>query len=401
MVQISKLAQSVKASATLAAGAKARALRQQGIHVFDFSLGEPDFNTPQHICHAATVAMAAGQTHYTPSSGTPELKKAIAAYYARQHGLECGPENIICSNGAKHSIHNALVTVVGKGDQVIIPAPYWVSYSDLVEMAGAKPVLVKCPMKAAFKMTADQLKKKLTPKTRMLMLNSPSNPTGATYSRQELEALADVLEPFPDVTVLSDEIYEHLLYDDHKATCFATLRPWLKDRTLTISGASKSYAMTGWRLGWTIGPANVIKAMDNIQSQETSCPGSVTQAAMVVALNSEESPKCIAEMLTEFTARRAIVTEHLSKIKGVKYSPPDGAFYAFFDVSKHFGKTYGGMAVTDSTSFCLALLEQAHVNFVPGSAFGLEGFVRMSFACSRETITGGLDAFKTWMASGV
>jgi aspartate aminotransferase len=401
MIRVSKLAASVKPSATLAAGAKARELRARGVTVYDFSLGEPDFHTPQHICDAATAAMAAGHTHYTPAGGTAELKKAIAGYYGRHHGFDCGPENVIISNGAKHSIHNALVSVVGPGDEVIIPTPYWVSYSDLVEMAGATPRLVPCPMSAGFKMTPAQLFNAITPKTRMVMLNSPSNPTGATYTRAELEAIVDVLEPHPGVAILSDEIYEHLVYGTTKATCLVTLRPWLRDRTITISGASKSYAMTGWRMGWAIAPAALVKAMDNIQSQETSCPGSVSQAALIVALTSPHSPACIEEMRQEFAARRDIVTAGLTSIPGIKYAPPDAAFYAFFDITAFFGKSFDGTAVTDSMSFCMAALQQAHVNFVPGSAFGMEGFARMSFACGRDTITAGLSALKTWLATGV
>ena len=401
MIRISKLAESVKPSATLAAGAKARDLKAKGISVFDFSLGEPDFNTPQHIIDAANAAMTGGQTHYTPAGGTAEIKKAIAAWYGRIYGFECGPEHVIVSNGAKHSIHNVLAATVGPGDEVIIPSPYWVSYSDLVEMVGAKPVLVPTTVAAGFRISPGQLQAALTPRTRVLLLNSPSNPTGAVYPRAELEAIVDVLEKRLEIAILSDEIYEQLIYGDAKPTCVVTLRPWLRDRTLTISGASKSYAMTGWRMGWCVGPTNIVKAMDNIQSQETSCPSSVSQAAMIVALNSPESPRCVAEMRKEFAARRALVIEKLRSIPGVKFAPPDGAFYAFFDVASYFGKAFGAVRVTDSSSFCMALLEQAHVNLVPGIAFGAEGFVRMSFATNRENIAGGLDKLKAWLASGV
>ncbi len=397
MIRISKLADSVPPSATLAAGAKARELRTRGVHVYDFSLGEPDFNTPAHICEAAYTAMNAGQTHYTPAGGTAELKNAIVAWYGRTYDFECTADNVIISNGAKHSIHNALAVTVGPGDEVIIPTPYWVSYSDLVSMVGATPVLVDAPMSAGFRMTAEQLAAAITPRTRMLMLNSPNNPTGAVYSRAELEAIIEVVKPHPQMAILSDEIYEQLTYGNVQPTCLVTLAPWLRDRTLTISGASKSYAMTGWRIGWAIGPAAVIRAMDNVQSQETSCPSSVSQAAMIVALNSPESAKCITAMRHEFAARREIVIGRLQAIPGIKFAPPDGAFYAFFDVSAYFGKSFQGVTVTDSTSFCTALLEQAHVNLVPGAAFGAEGFVRMSFACNRETITGGLDNLSAWL----
>ena len=399
MIRISQLAASVQPSATLAAGAKARELRAKGVTVFDFSLGEPDFNTPKHICDAADKAMQTGQTHYTPASGTAELKKAIAKWYGRTYGFECGPEHVIVSNGAKHSIHNALAALVGPGDEVIIPTPYWVSYSDLVQMTGATPVLVSTTLQARFKMTPQQLKAAFTPKTRVVMLNSPSNPTGTVYTRAELDAIVEVILP-TDAVILSDEIYEQLTYGDAKPTCVVTLRPELKARTITISGASKSYAMTGWRIGWAVAPVEVVKAMDNIQSQETSCPSSISQAAMITALESPESATCIAEMLKEFSARRDIVYSRLAEIPGVQFDKADGAFYAFFQVSDHFGKTFGDKPVTDSMNFCTTLLEQAHVNLVPGAAFGAEGFVRMSFATNRETLESGLSRLKDWLASG-
>jgi aspartate aminotransferase len=398
MIRISQLAASVKPSATLAAGAKARQLKASGVKVFDFSLGEPDFNTPQHICNAAEKATLSGQTHYTPTSGTPEVKAAICRWYKSFHGLECAPENVIVSNGAKHSIHNALAATVGPGDEVIIPTPYWVSYSDLVSMTGAVPVLVHTTMASGFKLSPAQLKAAITPKTRLLMLNSPCNPTGTVYTRAELEALVDTLLANSDAPILSDEIYEQLTYGNAKPTCIATLRPALKDRTITISGASKSYAMTGWRMGWAIAPPAVVKAMDTIQSQETSCPSSVSQAALVAALDGPQD--CVAQMRAEFAARKDLTWKLLGAIPGVKLPAADGAFYAFFDVSTGFNKSYGGKQVTDSLSFCNTLLEQAHVNLVPGLAFGAEDFVRMSFATSREQIEGGLAKLKDWLASG-
>lgn len=398
MIRISKLAASVQPSATLAAGAKARQLKAAGVTVYDFSLGEPDFNTPKHICDAADKATAAGDTHYTPTSGTPAVKAAICRWYKAFHGLDITPENVIVSNGAKHSLHNALSATVGAGDEVVIPTPYWVSYSDLVSMTGATPVLVNTTMESGFKLTPAQLKAAITPRTRLLMLNSPCNPTGTVYTRAELEALVDTLVASSDAAILSDEIYEQLTYGNAKPTCVVTLRPGLKDRTITVSGASKSYAMTGWRMGWSIGPAAVIKAMDTIQSQETSCPSSVSQAALVAALDGPQG--CVAEMRTEFAARRELVVGLLTKIPGLKVPVPDGAFYAFFDVSAYFGKAFGGKPVMDSLSFCSALLEQAHVNLVPGAAFGAEGFVRMSFATSRAVIETGVTKLREWLASG-
>ncbi len=396
MIRISKLATSVKPSATLAAGAKARQLKAAGVKVYDFSLGEPDFETPRHICEAAYKAALAGQTHYTPTAGTPEVRAAVCRWYKNFHGFDCTPDMVIVSNGAKHSIHNALAATVGPGDEVIIPSPYWVSNSDLVMMTGATPVLVHTTPESGFKMSPEQLRAAITPRTRLLMLNSPCNPTGTVYTRAELDALVGTLIDCSDAAILSDEIYEQLTYGDARPTCVATLRPGLRDRTITVSGASKSYAMTGWRMGWAVAPVPVVKAMDTIQSQQTSCPSSVSQAALVAALDGPQD--CVARMRTEFAARKQLTWKLLGQIPGVKLPPADGAFYAFFDVSAYFGNEFSGQRVTDSLSFCTTLLEQAHVNLIPGSAFGIEGFVRMSFACSPETIEAGLARLAEWLA---
>ncbi len=394
MLSLSKLASSVQPSATLAAGAKARQLRAAGVQVFDFSLGEPDQTTPEHICKAAADAMRAGHTHYTPVAGIPELRQAIARWYERFHGYKFSPDQVVVSNGAKHSLHNTLVATCGVGDEVVIPTPYWVSYSDLVSMAGATPVLVHTTFESGFKLTPAQLRSALTPRTKLVMLNSPCNPTGTVYTRRELEQLADVILETP-AGVLSDEIYEQLCYGDAKPTCFATLRPQLTERTITISGASKSYAMTGWRMGWAVAPPAVCKAMADIQSQETSCPSSVSQYAVIAALEGPQD--CVAGMLREYTARRELVCSRLRAIPGLRINVPDGAFYAFFDVSSYFSKPIGGRTVRDSLTFCTACLEAAHVNLVPGAAFGCEGFVRMSYATSREQIIGGLDRLEAWL----
>ncbi len=396
MIRISTLAASVQPSATLAAGAKARQMKATGIKVFDFSLGEPDFPTPKHICAAAEAAMAAGHTHYTPVNGVPEVKSAICRWYKRYHNFDCTPDMVIVSNGAKHSIHNALAATLNPGDEVVIPAPYWVSYSDLVQMTGAKAVIVPTTAASGFKMTPAQLQSALTPRTRLLMINSPSNPTGSVYSREELIAIADVMLA-TEANILSDEIYEQLTYGTAKPTCVATLKPELRERTITISGASKSYAMTGWRMGWTVAPKPLVDAMGNIQSQETSCPSSVSQYALIAALDGSQD--CVAEMRQEFEARRDFVCARLKKIPGLVSSVPDGAFYVFFDVSSYFGRPIGGTTVTDSLSFCKACLETVHVNLVPGSAFGAEGFVRMSYASSRAELEGGLAALENWLGS--
>jgi len=389
MLQLSTMAAQIKPSATLAAGAKAMQMRAQGLKVFDFSLGEPDFSTPEHICQAALKAMQQGKTRYTPASGTVELRTAVGKMYERTYGISYSPEEVLISNGAKHSIYNVLAAVVGPGDEVIIPSPYWVSYSDMVEMTGARPVLVPTSQQQQFKMNPDQLRNAMTARSKLLMLNSPSNPTGSTYSRAELLALAEVVLDSP-LAVLSDEIYERLVYDDVQPTCFATLHPGLRSRTITVSGASKTYAMTGWRIGWACGPTHLIKAMGNVQSQATGCPSSIGQAAALAAIEGDQS--CVEVMRQEFEKRRDLVCERLARLPGISCSKPDGAFYAFFNVQEHFGRTLGGVKVRDSAGFCQAALESAHVNIVPGSAFGAEGFARMSFATSREQIEGGMEA---------
>jgi aspartate aminotransferase len=393
-VHISRMAAGVQPSATLAAGALARQLKAQGVKVFDFSLGEPDFPTPEHICAAAVKAMREGHTHYTPAAGIPELRAAVARSYQKTYGITYSPEQVVVSSGAKHSLHTALAALVGSGDEVIIPSPYWVSYSDLVQMTGASYVLVQTTPESDFKMTPQQLRAALTPRSKLLMLNSPSNPTGSVYTRAELEALADVVLD-SGLVVLSDEIYERLVFGESRATCFATLRPGLAERTLTVSGASKTYAMTGWRMGWTLGPAHIIKAMGNIQSQQTGSSCSISQYAALAALEGEQD--CVERMRKEFEARRDLVCGRLSAMPGVRCPLPGGAFYAFFDVSAHFGRTLGGHKVSNSAEFCRAALETAHVNLVPGSAFGAEGYVRLSYAASREQLQGGLDRLDRWL----
>jgi aspartate aminotransferase len=387
-IAISNWAASIQPSATLAAAAKARQLKAEGIHVFDFGLGEPDFPTPEHICRAAYKAMQEGRTHYTAANGVIELRTAIASLYQKQYGLRCTAEQVIISNGAKHSLSNALAAVCGPGDEVIIPSPYWVSYSDLVQMTGAGYVLVPTTHETGFKMSPQQLRAALTPRSRLLMLNSPSNPTGSVYSRRELEELADIaLEA--GIAVLSDEIYEQLVYGDAKATCFATLSPGLPERTITISGVSKSYAMTGWRIGWAVGPAPVIKAMGTVQSQQTSNPSSISQYAALAALEGDQ--ECVERMRREFEARRDLVCQRLSAIPDIICPVPGGAFYVFFNVAAYFGRSLRGKKVHNSADFCQVALESGHVNLVPGSAFGAEGYCRLSFAASREQLTGGLD----------
>jgi aspartate aminotransferase len=396
MIRLSKFATLVQPSATLAAGARAKALRDRGETVYDFSLGEPDQDTPKYICDAADAAVRAGQTHYTPAAGTSELRAAVAAWYRRSYGLPVETENVVISNGAKHAIHNALVATVGPGDEVAIPTPAWVSHADLVTMAGAQAVLVPTTPESGFKLTPEQYRAARTPRTRMLMLSSPCNPTGTVYTRGELAALAEAVTE-TDAAILSDEIYEQLCYGDACPSCVASLRPDLQPRTITVSGASKSYAMTGWRIGWSVAPPHVAKAMADVQSQETGCPSSVAQAAALAALTGPQ--EAVAAMRAEYEARRDLACRRLSEIPGLRFRPPDGAFYVFFDVSSFFGKSVNGRAISDSASFCSAALEDARVNLVPGSAFFTEGYVRMSFACSRDVIELGLTALGRWLGA--
>jgi len=394
-LSLSERAGLIEPSATLAMGAEARKLKAQGLEILDFALGEPDFDTPKYIQEAAFRAIRDGKTHYTPPAGVPELRQAVARLYTEQHGVATDPAQVVVSNGAKHAIHNALMAVCGPGDEVIIPAPYWVSYSDLVKLTGAKPVIIPTTEASGFKMTPEQFREAVTPRSKLLMLNSPSNPTGVVYERSELAALAEAVLR-TDVGVLSDEIYEQLTYGDARPTCFASLDPALADRTITISGVSKSYAMTGWRIGWSVAPAAVSKFIGDLQSQETSNPCSVSQWAALEAITGPQ--ETVAAMKAEFAKRRTYVLERIERLPGVTCAAPGGAFYAFMNVSSHFGKTLGGKRVTDSTSFCLAALAAANVALVMGSAFGAEGYARMSFATDLKTLEKGFDALERFLA---
>jgi aspartate aminotransferase len=388
-MQLSAAVRTLKPSATIAAAAKAKELKRQGTTVYDFTLGEPDFITPEHIRQAAKEAMDAGFTHYTPAGGTLELKQAVANAFTRDTGVPCSPANVVVSNGAKHSIHNVLTALCGPGDEVIIPTPYWVSYSALVELTGATPVFVETTEQSGFCMTAEQLEEAITDRTRLLMLNNPCNPTGAAYPVETLEALARVAVQ-RDLLVLSDEIYEKLIYEGSRFKSFAAFGPEVAERTIIVNGVSKAYAMTGWRIGWTIAVPELTRAMDNLQSQQTSNPCSISQAAAVAALNGPQ--ECVQEMLEHFSSRRNYVVDRLRQIPKTTFAEPGGAFYAFFNVSPYFGQPLGGgRVVSDATEFCTALLEEAHVALVTGDAFGAPGYVRLSFATGMDVLEVGLD----------
>ena len=385
---ISRIIQALEPSATMAMAAKAKELKAAGRTVHDLSLGEPDFTTPEHICQAAADAMKAGHTHYTVASGIPELKKAVVDQYAARHGLEYKPTQVTVANGAKHALHNAFTVLLDPGDEVIIPAPYWVSYAELVKLTGAVPVIVATRQEDDFRLTPDQFRGALTDRTKMLLLCSPSNPTGSMYSPEQLGELADIAIE-RDLLVLADEIYERLVYPGHTFASFATVRPGMQDRTILVNGVSKTYAMTGWRIGWTMAPQHVASAMNNLQSQETSNPCSISQYAAVAALTGSQT--CVDEMLAQFTKRRQYVVERIGGIPGLSCAEMAGAFYAFINIREHLGREYGGVQINDSATWCLELLAQRGVATVMGSAFGAEGYARISFATSIETLKAAFD----------
>jgi len=392
---ISRIVQALEPSATMAMAAKARELKAVGKNVYDLSLGEPDFDTPKHICLAAARAMEDGHTHYTVASGMAELKQAVAEQYLRDHGLEYTPQQVVVSNGAKHALHNVFTVLLDPGDEVIIPAPYWVSYAELVKLTGARPVIVQTSETDDFKLSPDQLFEAITGRTKMLLLCSPSNPTGSMYSPEELGHLADLAIEH-DLLVVADEIYERLVYPGHRFASFATLRPGLQDRTILINGVSKTYAMTGWRIGWSFSPTNVAKAIGSLQSQQTSNPCSISQHAALAALQGPQ--ECVDQMLAEFAKRRKFVTERIQAIPGLSCAEIGGAFYAFINISQHLGRTLGNVKIENSSQWCLELLDQKNVATVMGSAFGTEGYARVSFATSIENLEAAFERIEQFLA---
>jgi aspartate aminotransferase len=372
---------SIGVSKILQIGARANAMKRDGLPVIILGAGEPDFDTPDNVKAAAKAAIDRGETKYTALDGTPELKRAIAEKFHRENGVDYALDEITVATGAKQILFNAFMASIDPGDEVIIPTPYWTSYSDIVEICGGNAVLVPCDAEAGFRLKAEQLEKAITPKTRWVLLNSPSNPSGAAYSKVDYRPLLDVLLRHPHVWLMVDDMYEHIVYDGFKFITPAALEPRLKQRTLTINGVSKAYAMTGWRIGYAGGPKALIKTMAVIQSQATSCPCSISQAASVEALNGPQD--FLADRQQSFKARRDLVVAALNAIDGIECRVPEGAFYTFAGCGGLIGKTTPkGKLIEKDSDFTDYLLEDAHVAVVPGSAFGLSPFFRISYATS-------------------
>jgi aspartate aminotransferase len=372
-------------SEILAIGARAQAMKREGKPVIILGAGEPDFDTPDHVKQAASDAMQRGETKYTALDGTPALKAAIRDKFQRENGLSYELDEITVATGAKQILFNAMMATLNPGDEVIIPTPYWTSYSDIVEIAEGRPVLIACDAEAGFRLTAEQLEQAITPKTRWVMLNSPSNPSGAAYGAEHYRPLLDVLLRHPHVWLLVDDMYEHIVYDGFDFVTPAALEPRLKDRTLTVNGVSKAYAMTGWRIGYAGGPKPLIKAMAVVQSQSTSCPSSVSQAAAVAALSGPQG--FISERRDSFKARRDLVVAALNEIDGLDCRVPEGAFYTFASCAGMIGRTTpSGERIASDRDFTNYLLNEALVAVVPGSAFGLSPYFRISYATSQAEL---------------
>ena len=381
-MEISTRAAQLTPSLTLSIDSKAKAMKAEGIDVCGFGAGEPDFDTPEHIKAAAIAALEGGFTKYTPSSGMPELRQAISEKFAADNGLEYRPSQIIVSNGAKHSCYNAILATCEPGDEVIIPSPYWVSYPDMVRLAGAEPVIVQTSERNGWKMTAEEFENAMTPRTKMVIINSPGNPTGAVYSREEMEAIVEVAAE-EDIYILSDEIYEKLVYDGVKHVSIASLSKQAYDLTITVNGFSKSYAMTGWRLGYLGAPEAIAKAVDSIQSHSTSNPCSFAQKGAVAALKGDQQP--LSDMHDEFDMRRNYMFDRISKIANITAVKPQGAFYVLVNISQL------GLS---SQNFADRLLSKANVAVIPGAAFGDDRTIRLSYATSIDVIKKGLDRFQ-------
>jgi len=388
----------IQPSATLAMTTRTLELKAQGVDLIGLGAGEPDFDTPDHVKAAAIEAINAGKTKYTNVDGTAELKAAISAKFKRDNGLDYAPNQISVNVGGKHTLFNALVATVDPGDEVVIPAPYWVSYPDIVSFCGGTPVIIEAGADQLYKITAEQLDAAITPRTKWVLLNSPSNPTGAAYTEDELKALAEVVRRHPHVWVMADDMYEHIIYDGFKFTTIAQVAPDLYDRTLTVNGCSKAYSMTGWRIGFAGGAPWLIKAMAKLQSQSTSNPCSIAQAAAVAALNGPQD--FLAERAAAFQKRRDLVVSMLNQVEGISCPRPEGAFYVYPDVSGLIGKTTPkGQRIDTDEQLVGYLLDEGRVAAVHGGAFGVEPAFRVSYAVSDETLTKACERIQTACAA--
>ncbi len=375
----------VSVSASVVMTMKARELAARGIKVISLGTGEPDFPTPLHAIEAAHKAALAGDTKYPPQDGTKELKEAVQRKFKRDNNLDYALDEIMVANGGKQCIYNAFMATVDPGDEVVIPAPYWISYADMAKVAGGKPVLVSCPQNNGFKLRPEDLEAAITPKTKWVMLNFPNNPTGAACSREEMKAIAEVLKKHPHVWVMTDDMYEHLVYDGFEFCTIAEVEPALKERTLTVNGASKTYAMTGWRVGFCGGPKALIKAMINMQGQATSGISTVSQAAAAAALDGPQD--LVRERAEEYRRRRDLVVDMLNQAPGIACHKPEGAFYVFPNIAGCLGKTTkGGKKIATDTDFCIALLEEKYVAAVQGAAYGMSPYMRISYATDMESL---------------
>ena len=398
MAMLADRAKGVSPSLTLEITATAKKMKAEGKPVISFGAGEPDFNTPDYIVEAAKRALDEGFTKYTPASGTDALKKAIVEKLKRDNGLSYSTQNIVISNGAKHSLFNIFCTLLNAEDEVVIPSPYWLTYPELVKLCGGVPVYVETKPENDFKMTAEELKKAITKRTKALILNNPCNPTGAVYSESEIKSLAGVLED-TDIYIVSDEIYEKLSYDLGQPYSIAAYSDKLKERTIVVNGVSKTYAMTGWRIGYTASSVEIAKAMSSIQSHTTSNPNSIAQYAAAEAYSSAKGEEFLSGMRVTFDNRRKLIIDKLAKIESVSFIYPQGAFYVMVNISSAFGKsTEGGKKIGSAHEFALSLLSEANVAVIPCESFGAKEYIRLSYAISEENISEGLDRLSAFMA---
>jgi len=401
---LAKRISAISPSPTLAITAKAKEMKARGIDVIGFGAGEPDFDTPEHIKEEAKKALDEGFTKYTPASGIPELKVAICQKLKRDNGLDYEPDQIIVSCGAKHSLYNAIQVLCEPGDEILLPSPYWVSYPEQIRLSGAEPVIIETEEEEGFKIKIERLRKKITSRTKLLILNSPSNPTGAVYHREELEVIAEIAVE-RNIYIISDEIYEKIIYDNLEHISIASLNSEIKRLTIVINGVSKSYSMTGWRIGYAAGPKEIVDAMSRLQSHSTSNPTSFAQKASIVALEGSQEP--LRRMVSEFAKRREYIVERLNSIIGISCLKPEGAFYVFPNISKLLGRSYKpspcvqrlgkGRIIKDSVTLAQILLEEVKIAVVPGSAFGEDNHLRLSYATSMKNITKGVDRLEEFM----